>query len=54
MINVALVGDAEARTARDIVARQMNPDQLAEAQKLAHEWKSARQELPEKKRTIRR
>jgi len=32
-------GDEEARKESDIVAKQMTPEQIAEAQKLAREWK---------------
>ena len=32
-------GDADAAKARDMVAAKMTPDQIAEAQKLAREWK---------------
>jgi len=35
----AAQGDRSAVEGRDIVAKQMTPDQLAEAQRLAREWK---------------
>ena len=35
----AAQGDADAVNNRDIVAAKMTPDQIAEAQKLAREWK---------------
>jgi TPR repeat protein len=34
----AAAGDADAARRRDVVAVQMTPDQLATAQKLAHQW----------------
>ncbi len=36
---VAGSGGAVARTARDLVARKMTPEQIAEAERLAREWK---------------
>ncbi len=39
-VNLAAAqGDEDARKARDILAEQMTPAQLAEAQRLAREWK---------------
>ena len=35
----AAQGDADATKNRDIVAAKMTPAQIAEAQKLAREWK---------------
>jgi TPR repeat protein len=35
----AAQGQEEAKTNRDIVAKRMTPAQLAEAQRLAREWK---------------
>ena len=35
----AVTGDKDAIKARDITAKQMTPAQIAEAQKLAREWK---------------
>jgi TPR repeat protein len=32
-------GDADAIKKRDTIARKMTPDQIAEAQRLAREWK---------------
>jgi uncharacterized protein len=37
----ALAGDQEAAKYRDIVAGRMTPTQIAEAQKLARDWKPA-------------
>jgi TPR repeat protein len=37
----AAQGDADAAKNRDIVAKNMTPDQIAEAQKLAREWLAA-------------
>ena len=38
----AAQGDGNAVTNRDITARLMTPDQLAEAQRLTREWKSSK------------
>jgi hypothetical protein len=35
----AAQGNQEAIKDRDEIARKMTPEQIAEAQKLAHEWK---------------
>ena len=35
----AAAGDTEAGETRDFVAKEMTPEQLAEAQRLAREWK---------------
>ena len=35
----AAQGEKESVKARDIIAKLMTPDQLAEAQRLAREWK---------------
>ena len=37
----AAQGSEDARTYRDNVAKLMTPDQIAEAQRLAREWKPA-------------
>ncbi len=39
IILAAAQGDEDARKARDILAEQMTPVQIAEAQRLAREWK---------------
>jgi hypothetical protein len=35
----AAQGNEDARKNRDLAARRMTPDQLAEAQRMAREWK---------------
>ena len=37
----AAQGDEDAQENRDLAARQLTPDQIAEAQRLAREWKPA-------------
>lgn len=39
----ASTGNKDARRNRDILARRMTPDQIAEAQRLAREWMAERQ-----------
>jgi hypothetical protein len=39
---LAAHGDAKAADERDKVAARMTPDQIAEAQRLAREWKPTR------------
>jgi hypothetical protein len=39
-------GDADAIAARDSIAKVMSPAEVAEAQKLAGEWKSRSREVP--------
>ena len=36
-------GNEKAKQGRDIVASQMTPDQIAEAQRMAREWKAKHQ-----------
>ena len=36
----AAQGDEDARKKRDLVAQEMTPDQIAEAQRLAREWQA--------------
>jgi hypothetical protein len=48
----AAKGDQQASEARRTVAAQMSPEQLAEAQKLAREWKPVgHRALPQKRST---
>jgi hypothetical protein len=41
----AAQGKEGAATFRDLIARRMTPAQIAEAQKLAREWKPTKQPL---------
>jgi len=43
-------GDKKAMTLREFVATQMTPGQIAEAQRLATEWKSERSQTPDTRR----
>lgn len=40
----AIDGNSDSQSARDNVAKQMSPDQLAEAQRLAREWLEKQQQ----------